>query len=124
VWTSKVFCFHTFFNFLLVILGFFNFFMWSFTRGEIRYLISSGNFEGLLFWYFEVLNFSIFFLSFWGSSNFFVWSFHKWGNEVCAFLHVNFESFLFSYFEIPESSKKNLSFWRFHMGEIMLGVLF
>jgi len=43
-------------------------------------------------------------LSFWGSSKKFVWSFHKWGNGVCAFLHVNFEKFLFSYFEIPKSS--------------------
>jgi hypothetical protein len=45
-----------------------------------------------------------------GVFNFFVWSFHKWGNRVCAFLHMNFESFLFSYFEILEVSIFFLSF--------------
>jgi hypothetical protein len=52
-----------------------------------------------------------------------VWNLHKWGNMVCAFLHVNFESFLFSYFEILKSSIFLLSFWRFHMGGNNVGVI-
>jgi hypothetical protein len=51
------------------------------------------NFEGFLFWYFEVLKFSIFFLSFWGLQ-FFCMKLHKGGKGVFAFLLVNFEGFL------------------------------
>ncbi len=112
VWTLKVFCFRILkfgiFNFLLVILGIFNFlcevsqggryllFLWKFGRSFV-----------LIFWSSEVFNFLLIIL---GVFNFFVWSFHKWGNRVCAFLHMNFESFLFSYFEILEVSIFFLSF--------------
>jgi hypothetical protein len=107
--------------FFLVILGVFNFVVWSFTRGEIGYLFFFCKLQRsfvLVFWNSEVFNFLLVIL---GVFNYFVWSFHKQGNMVCAFLNVNFESFLFSYFENLKSSIFFLSFWRFHMG--FLGIL-
>jgi hypothetical protein len=56
-----------------------------------------------LFWYFEVLEFSIFFLSFWGTSVFCV-KIHKGGEWIFAFLLVNFQGFLFWNFEVLKSS--------------------
>jgi hypothetical protein len=56
------FVFHIFFNFLLVILGVFNCFVWSFTRGEIGYFIFFWKIWRsfvLVFWSFEVLNFLV-----------------------------------------------------------------
>jgi hypothetical protein len=73
----------------------------------------------LVFWSSEVFNFLLIILEVF---KFFLWSFHKWGNNVCTFLHVNFESFLFSYIEILKSSIFFLSFWRFHMGGNNLGI--
>ncbi len=69
------------------------------------------DFEGFLFYYFEVLKFSIFLLVI-------LWVFKKICVKFCkgeeglfAFLLVNFESFLFSYFEILGSLIFFLSFW-------------
>jgi len=113
LWKFFVFVFWNFrvFNFLLVTLGVFNFFVWNFTRGEMGYFLFFWKLQRyfvLVFWSSKVFNF---FLVILGVFNFFCLKFHKWGNGVCAFLFVNFESFLFSDFEILESSILLLSFW-------------
>ncbi len=158
------------FNFLLIILGVFNFFVWSFTKG--RHICYSScelwRVFVLVFWSFRV--FIFFFLSFLGDFKFFVWSFtrgenkyfpfflwtlkvfyfdilkfwnlkkkeschfgglqillvkfHKGGRHVFAFLLVNFEGFLFWYFEILEFKISYCHFGGFAWREIILGVFF
>jgi hypothetical protein len=66
-WSSKVF------NFLLVILGAFNVFMWSFTKGEIEHFIFFLKFQRsfvLVFWSTKVFNFLLVIL---GVFKFFMW---------------------------------------------------
>ncbi len=73
------------FNFLLIILGVFNFFVRNFTKGKKGYFP------------FFLWSLKIFVLVFWSSI-------------VFNFLLMNFESFLFWYFEILESSFSFSSF--------------
>ncbi len=71
------------------------------------------NFKGLLFWYFEVLESSIFCVKF-----------HKQENEVCVFFLVNFEGFCFGILKFQSLQFASCHFGGLTWGEIMLGVLF
>jgi hypothetical protein len=98
-WSSEVF------NFFLIILGVFNFFVWSFHKqGNGVYAFLHMNFKIFLFSYIEIPESSIFFLSFgkfhmgeycwgyclkiWGFKNLFWWS-----SRIFNFVFKNFKGF-------------------------------
>ncbi len=95
-------------NFFLIILAQSSF---SFSRVKRVGCFGLVDFESFLFYYFEVLKFSIFLLVIlWVFKKLCV-KFHKGGEGVFDFFLMNFESFLFSYFEFSKSLIFFLSFW-------------
>ncbi len=101
------------FNFLLVILGVFKYFLWSSHkwRNEV-YAFFNVNFESFLFLYFEILKFLnfllvilevshggklcwVYYLKIWGFSKK-----HLWSSKIFHFVLRNFKSFLKTFNEL------------------------